>query len=248
MKFKINDIQFCKNNSECNPGETCCDCRNLNEDKFSSIEKNYSETIDLTFPNIELNEDNTDIVSDYYWYDKEQKIHIMPLKRYIEYKEAVEKFTFLYLVIKFLENFDSIEKVVRNYIVEKLVEYDSEISFETISYEDIVDILMHFNDSIPDEILEDILLNAISADFTSKIQSENLTLNIVDVVAIKNILVKKNQFAGNDISDGGFNLEHDDSHPCSGCKFHNYSTGENNCLLENYCDDYDEDNPCNDRS
>jgi hypothetical protein len=43
---------------------------------------------------------------------------------------------------------------------------------------------------------------------------------------------------------GDFNLEHDDWHPCSGCKYHKYSYEKNNCSLGNCCDDYDEYNPC----
>jgi len=197
MKFKINDIEYCKNNSECNTDceswKITCNCKDLCEDKFSSFEKNYSETIDLTLPNQELNKDNTDFFSDEYWYDKELKIHIMPLKRYIEKEKIVKKFTFLYLIIKYLKSTNFIENDVRDYIIKELEKYDDEIQSESISYEDIVDILMDFN--IPDKILEDIFINAISTDFTNTIQTENIKLNIVDVDTINNILLKKRKFA-----------------------------------------------------
>jgi Glu-tRNA(Gln) amidotransferase subunit E-like FAD-binding protein len=247
MKFKINDIESCKSNFRCNrPNRNepvCWSCRELCDDKFSSFEKNYSETINLTFPDSGLGEDNTDVLFDEYYYDKKLKINIMPLKRYTEYKESVEKFTFLYLVIKYIKETDIFEIDVRDYIIEQLNEYDEETTFETISYEDIVDIIMNFNDAIPDEILDDILLSAISKEFTNKIQIKNTKLNIVNEDIIKNI-IKKMKARSKIMPDGDFNLEYDDWHPCSGCKCHNYNYGKNNCSLGNFCDDYDEDNPC----
>jgi hypothetical protein len=252
MKFKINNIHYCKNNSECDRNNRregiSLNCRDICEDRFSSFEKNYSETIDLTFPNQELNKDQTDILCDEYWYDKELKINIMPLKRFIENEKIVKKFTFLYLIIKYLKNSDFIEKDIRDYIIKELDKYDAEITIETISYEDIVDILLDFNDYIPDEILGEILINAISTNFINIIQTDNIKLNIVDVDTIKNIILKKKKFAYKDIFHGNFNLEYDDWHPCSGCEFLKSSSGKNKCSLGNFCDDYDEENPCQDRS
>jgi hypothetical protein len=45
---------------------------------------------------------------------------------------------------------------------------------------------------------------------------------------------------------GDFNLECDDWHPCSCCKYHQYIHGKNMCTVGNCCDDYDEENPCGD--
>jgi hypothetical protein len=183
MKFKINDIEFCKSNSRCNRPNwsepVCWSCRELCEDKFLSFEKRYSKTIDMTFPNEELNEDNTDVLSDHYYYDKELAINIMPLKRYTEYKESVEKFTFLYLVIKYIKQTNVFESDVRDYIIEQLDKYDDEATFLAISYEDIVDIIMDFDDLIPAKILENILLSAISNEFTNNIQIKKIKLNAI---------------------------------------------------------------------
>lgn len=204
MKFKINDIQYCKNNLQCNPdcesGKISWNCKELCEDKFSSFEKKYSETIDLTFPNQELNKDHADFFCDEYWYDKELKINIMPLKRYIENEKIVKKFTFLYLIIKYLKSIDFIENDVRDYILKELEKYDDEIQLESISYEDIIDKFMGFN--IPDEILEDIFVNAISSDFTNTIQTENIKLNIVDVDTINNILMNEKTKLDSDRKSG----------------------------------------------
>jgi hypothetical protein len=163
----------------------------LCEDKFSSFEKKYSETIDITFPNRELSEDNTDVLSDHYYYDEKLRINIMPLKRYTEYKESVEKFTFLYLVIKYIRETNVLESDVRDYIIEQLDKYDENVGFQKISYEDIVDIIMNINDLIPSEILENIPLKAISNEFTNKIQIVNTKLNIVNANTIKDIIQKR---------------------------------------------------------
>jgi hypothetical protein len=218
----------------------------LCKEKFPSFEKNYSEIIDLTFPDKELIKDNTAILSDHYYYDKELKTNIMPLKRYTEYKQSVEKYTFLYLIRKYIKQTDIFESDIRDHIIEQLDMYDEETTFQTISYRDIIDIIMEFNDLIPSEILENILLSAISKNFTSNIKIKNSELNIVDENTIKSIIIKMNS-RSKKIQDGDFNLENDEWHPCSGCKYHNYGYGRNICSLGNYCDDHDEDNPCGER-
>ena len=59
---------------------------------------------------------------------------------------------------------------------------------------------MGFN--IPDEILEDIFVNAISSDFTNTIQTENIKLNIVDVDTINNILMNEKTKLDSDRKSG----------------------------------------------
>jgi len=250
MKFKINDIEYCKRNSDCDRsnGYAGWSCKEFCEDKFSSFEKNYSKTVDLTRTDKELTEDITGYWSDEYYYDKELKINIMPLKRYNEYKESFEKFTFLYLVRKYIKQSDIFkddEDDIRDYIIKKLDDYDENTTNQTISYEDIIYVLMDFNDYIPSEIIEDILISAISKKFTDKIKIKNTKLNIVNKNTI-NDKIKKIIELSKRMPDIGFNFENDDWHSCSGCKYHNYNFGRNNCSLGNYCDDYDEENQCMD--
>ena len=194
MKFKINDIEYCKSNVKCNRPNNyepvCWSCIELCEKKFLSFEKKYSEIIDLTFPNKELTKDNTDVLSDHYYYDKKLKINIMPLKRYTEYKESVEKYTFLFLIMKYIKQADIFESDIRDYIIRKLDEYKEETTFLDILYEDIIDIIMDLDDHISSEILENILLGAISKDFTDKIQIKNAKLNIVNENIIKDKIKK----------------------------------------------------------
>jgi hypothetical protein len=175
----------------------------LYNDRLLFFEKNYSATIDLLFPDEDLSKDITDILSSDYYYDKELNIFIIPLKRYNEYKVIAKKFTYLYLVIKYLKETDCIDDNTRDDIVEQLSNYDGEIFLETISYEAVVDILYNFYDNIPDEIIVDVLLKAISDEFTNKINISGAKLDVVDVETIKRIIDKRKRLIEN-IGDIGY--------------------------------------------
>jgi len=245
MKFRINDIEYCKNNNEC---VLTWSCSELCKERISSFKKKYSEIVDLTLPNKDLTKDDTIYYCDEnYYYDNKLEINIMPLKRYLSYKDKFEKFTFLYLIRKYIKQTDIFENDVRDYIIKLLDEYNKTAEdYNEILYEEIIDIIMGFNDYRPSEILEDIILSAISEKFISTIQIKDTKLNIINENIIKNIIRRSIEFSEN-MSYGNFNLSADNWHPCSGCKYHKYSYGKNNCSLGNYCDDHDEENPCVDR-